>query len=167
MAMTFAPERPALRKAGERNLRISLRRGDAAGSAEGFDAAEDGGGSFAGDGLVGNGFKERFVGRLVRFHFGLEGSGGADEFGEDFVASAEVFVGGGQVEGKSGRLVDQRCVPRAREYRNLRQGEIKTKKDFAAMRFAVISKAESAADLCLHCLSVDWVLGRMTSGFLR
>jgi len=46
-----------------------LWRGCAAVGAEGFDAAEDGGGGFAGDGLVGDGFKEGFVGA----------------FGEDFV----------------------------------------------------------------------------------
>ena len=36
----------------------------AAVAAQGFDATEDGGGSFAGDGLVSDGFKESFVGRL-------------------------------------------------------------------------------------------------------
>src|SRR6266851_1422016 len=39
-----------------------LRSGGAAGGAEGFDAAVDGGGGFAGDGLVGDGFEEGFIG---------------------------------------------------------------------------------------------------------
>ena len=39
-----------------------LRCGDAAVGAESFDAGKDGGGGFAGDGLVGDGFEEDFVG---------------------------------------------------------------------------------------------------------
>jgi len=39
-----------------------LRAGRAARGAEGFDAAENGGGCFAGDGLVGDGFEKGFVG---------------------------------------------------------------------------------------------------------
>ncbi len=40
------------------------------------------------------------------FHFGMEGSRGADELGESFVASGEMFCGGVEVEGECGRLVD-------------------------------------------------------------
>jgi hypothetical protein len=40
------------------------------------------------------------------FHFGLEGGGVKYQFGEDFVLGAEMFCGGGEVEGKGGRLVD-------------------------------------------------------------
>jgi hypothetical protein len=63
MARIFAPERPALRRTGFRSFSISCGVGAASG-AEGSDAAEDGGGGFAGNGLVGNGFEEGFVGRL-------------------------------------------------------------------------------------------------------
>ena len=84
-----------------------LRSGNAAGGAKRFYAAEDRGSRFAGNGLVSDGFEERFVGRLVRFHLGLEGSGVENEFSQDFVAGAEVFCGRVQVKGKHGRLVDQ------------------------------------------------------------
>ena len=66
-----------------------LRRGSAAVAAEGFDAAEDGGGGFAGDGLVGDGFEEGFVGGLRVGDIDLEGSGVGDEALQAFVAIAE------------------------------------------------------------------------------
>jgi len=83
-----------------------LGRGNSPFCAERFDATEDGGGSLAGDGLVGDGFEERFVGRLVRFHFGLEGSRSADEFGQRLVAGAEMLNCGVEIERKCGWLVD-------------------------------------------------------------
>ena len=90
-----------------------LRSGDAARFAEGFDAAEDGGGGFAGDGLIGNGFEEGFVGRLVRFHFGLEGIARSDEFGEAFIAFSEILCCGVEIKGKCRRLVDQVRSPKS------------------------------------------------------
>ena len=60
--------------------------GRAVGAAEGFYAAEDGGGGFAGDGLVGDGLEERFVGGLRGSGFvSGELDGGGDELGELFV----------------------------------------------------------------------------------
>jgi len=88
-----------------------LGGGDAASFAEGFDAVEDGGGGFAGDGLVGDGLEEGFVGGLVGVHFGPEGSGRAGKFGEHLVAGAEMFYGGCEVKGKGGRLVDHGSGP--------------------------------------------------------
>src|SRR5216684_3210369 len=53
-----------LAKDGLAELEHFLWSGGAAGGAEGFDAAVNGGGGFAGDRLVGDGFEESFVGRL-------------------------------------------------------------------------------------------------------
>jgi len=69
-------------------------------AAQGFDAAEDGGGGFAGDGLVGDGFEESFVGRLQGVGIHLEGQGAGDEFGEFAVAGGEMVHGGGEIEGR-------------------------------------------------------------------
>ena len=92
-------------------LQHFLRCGETASFTEGFDAAEDSGGGFAGNGLVGDGFEKCFVGRLMGVHFGVEGRGGADEFCDGFVASGEMFCGGVEVEGKGGRLVDHGAEP--------------------------------------------------------
>ncbi len=74
--------------------------GRAAVVAEGFDAAEDGGGGFAGDGLVGDGFHEGFVRGLGEVEIFLEFFGGEDEFGEFFVFGGEVGHGEGEIEGE-------------------------------------------------------------------
>ncbi len=63
-----------------------LRSGGAAGGAEGFDAAVDGGGGFAGDGLVGDGFEEGFIGGLKGILVHLEGDGFRDQAFQAFVA---------------------------------------------------------------------------------
>ncbi len=49
-----------------------LCRGGAAVRAEGFDASEDGGGGFAGDGLVDDGFLEGLVGAFGEYFVELE-----------------------------------------------------------------------------------------------
>ncbi len=69
--------------------------GRAAVGAEGFYAGEDGGGRFAGDGLVGYGFHQGFVGGLGGVHIGLELGGFGDEGGQFFVAGGEVARGFG------------------------------------------------------------------------
>jgi hypothetical protein len=76
-------------------------RGSAA-SAEGFDTAVDGGGGFAGDGLVCDGFKESFVRGLHGIPVHLEGDGFRDEALQTFVVFSEVIVGCGQIKAWSG-----------------------------------------------------------------
>ncbi len=85
---------------GSFELQHFFGSGRAAVVAEGFDAAEDGGGGFAGDGLVGDGFHEGFVGGLGEVEIFLEFFGGEDEFGEFFVFGGEVGHGEGEVEGE-------------------------------------------------------------------
>ena len=58
-----------------------LRSGRTSVSAECLDTAEDGGCGFAGDGLVGDGFEEGFVGTLQGVGVHLEGPGGSDQLG--------------------------------------------------------------------------------------
>ena len=70
-----------------------LRAGCAASRAERFDAAENGGSSFAGDGLVGDGFEESFVGALEMVLVHLESFGFSDEEFEFFVAFGERLHG--------------------------------------------------------------------------
>ena len=77
-----------------------LRSGRAAVVAEGFDSSEDGGGGFAGDGLVGDGFHEGFVRGLGEVEIFLEFGGGEDELGEFFVFGGEVGHRVGEVEGE-------------------------------------------------------------------
>ncbi len=72
-----------------------LRGGSAAGGAEGFDAAINGGGGFARDGLVGDGFEEGFVGRLQRILVHLEGNSFRDQAFQAFVAFGEMLGGFG------------------------------------------------------------------------
>jgi hypothetical protein len=74
--------------------------GRAAVVAEGFDAAEDSGGGFAGDGLVGDGLHEGFVRRLSEVEIFLEFFGGEDEFCEFFVFGGEVRHRVGEIEGE-------------------------------------------------------------------
>ena len=76
-----------------------LWAGSAAGRAEGFDAAEDGGGGFAGDGLVGDGFEESFVGALKMVLVHPKGFGFGDEKFEFFVAFGEGLHGLREIEG--------------------------------------------------------------------
>ena len=85
---------------GLAQLEHFVRSGGAAGGTESFDAGEDGGSGFAGDGLVGDGFKEGFVGGLEWVGVGLEGNSVGDEFGEFFVAGAEMLHGLLEIEGR-------------------------------------------------------------------
>ena len=77
-------------------------RGRAAVFAEGLDATEDGGGGFAGDGLVGDGFHENFVGRLRVGDINFEGNGFGDEALQAFIALAEMANGFGKIESEIG-----------------------------------------------------------------
>jgi hypothetical protein len=77
-------------------------RGCAACRAEGFDAAEDGGGSFAGDGLVGDGFEEDFVRRLRVGDVYLEWESFCDQAFQAFVAFGEECRGFFEVKGEDG-----------------------------------------------------------------
>ncbi len=88
-----------------------VRSGDSAIGAERFDAGENCCGSFAGDGLVGDGFEESIVRRLVSFHSELERPAAAYEFGDDGIAAGEMFCCGVEIEGKSGRLIDHVSGP--------------------------------------------------------
>ena len=88
-----------------------LRRWNVAVATEGFYATEDCGSGFAGDGLVGDGFEERFVGRLVSFHSELEGAARAYKTGDYGIAAGEMFCCGVEVEGKCRRLIDHGCGP--------------------------------------------------------
>jgi len=54
---------------------------------------EDGGRGFAGDGLAGDGFEERFVGGLRGVHLGVELGGFGNEGGEFFILCSEVARG--------------------------------------------------------------------------
>ena len=83
-----------------RELEHFFGRGRAAVGAERLDACEDRGSSFAGNGLVGDGFEKGFVGRLEMVGIGLKGNGVGDEFGEFFVARAEMLHGLLKVEGR-------------------------------------------------------------------
>ena len=81
--------------------------------AEGFHARVNRGGGFAGDGLVGDGFEQCFVGGLGVVDLRLEGRGFVNEAGDAGVAVGEMGYGRGQVEGKCGeRLVDHGAVLR-------------------------------------------------------
>ena len=69
---------------------------------EGFDTREDGGGGFAGDGLVGDGFEENFVGRLCISNIDFEGCDFGDEAFQAFIALAEMANGFGKIESEIG-----------------------------------------------------------------
>ena len=56
--------------------------GNATGGAESFDAAEDGGGRFARDGLVGDGFEKDFIRAIRAIHLNAEFFGLLDQQGE-------------------------------------------------------------------------------------
>jgi len=87
-------------KDGFAELEHLFWRWRAAVAAEGLDAAENGGGCFAGDGLVGDGFEEGFVGRLQGVGVHLEWQGVCDQLGELLVFSGEVVHCGGEIEGE-------------------------------------------------------------------
>ncbi len=82
-------------KDGFAELQHFLGSGGAAGGAEGFDATVDGGGSFAGDGLVGDGFEKGFVRRLEGILVHLEGDSFCDQPLQTFVALSEMLGGCG------------------------------------------------------------------------
>ena len=75
-----------------------LGSGNAAGGAEGFDATKDGGGGFAGDGLVGNGFEENLVGAVRAIRFDAELLGFFDQPGKLRVFCSEGVHSEAQVE---------------------------------------------------------------------
>jgi len=78
-------------------------RGRSAVAAQGLDAAEDGGGGFAGDGLMGDGFEECLVGRLEVVSVSLEGDGVGDEFGEFLICGGQMTYRGREIEGNRRR----------------------------------------------------------------
>jgi len=80
--------------------------------AEGFDAIENGFGGFAGDGLVGDGFEEDFVGGVgaCGFDFDAEFGGGGDEGGEAGVAGGEGVHGQAEIEGREAEFFGH-CSP--------------------------------------------------------
>src|SRR6266481_989535 len=98
----FCAGETGLAKDGLAELEHFLRSGGAAGGAEGLDAAVNGGGGFARDGLVGDGFKESFVGRLQRILVHLERECFCDQTLQALIVFGEVFGGCGKVEGEGG-----------------------------------------------------------------
>jgi len=74
----------------------------AAVAAQRFDSTKDGGGGFARDGLVGDGFKESFVGRLQGILVHLERECFCDQPLQAFVAFSEMSGGCGKVEREDG-----------------------------------------------------------------
>ena len=76
--------------------------GDAAVGAESFDTGEDGGGGFAGDGLVGDGFEKSFVGRLRGFDLELERDGFFDQALQVLVAFSEMLGGFVEIKCRDG-----------------------------------------------------------------
>ncbi len=87
---------------GLSQLQHFLRSGGAAGSAECFDAAVDGGGGFTGDGLVGDGFDQGFVRRLGGFNLELKRGGFFDQVLQVFIAFGEVLGGFCKVKRENG-----------------------------------------------------------------
>ena len=96
----FCAGKAGFAESGFAKLEHLLGRGRAAIAAKSFDAVEDGGGGFAGDGLVGDGFEEGFVRAMVIGEAQLEGSSVGDEFGELCVASSEMGCGDRKIEGQ-------------------------------------------------------------------
>ncbi len=96
----FCAGETGLAKDGLAELEHFLWSGGAAGGAEGFDAAVNGGGGFAGDRLVGDGFEESFVGRLQGILVPLERECFCDQLLQAFVAFGEMPGGCGKVEGE-------------------------------------------------------------------
>jgi len=86
----FSAGKAGFAEDGLAELQHFLRSGGTACGAEGFDAAVDGGGGFAGDGLVGDGFEESFVGGLQGILVHLEGDGFGNEAFQAIVAVGEV-----------------------------------------------------------------------------
>jgi hypothetical protein len=77
-----------------------MRSWNAACGAEGFDARENGGCGFAGDGLMRDGFDESVIGRFGEDFIELKWGGRLDELGKFVVTGAEMTEGGGEVEGE-------------------------------------------------------------------
>ncbi len=77
------------------------------------------------------------------FHFGTEGSGGADELSESFVAGGEMFGGGVEVEGESGRLVGHGAVFGHQRMRIAQIGW-ERKKNESIQRFAIVAAGDCA-----------------------
>ena len=73
-------------------------RGRAVTAGERFNATEDGGGGFAGDGLVGDGFEKGFIGGRSASDVGLKGERFFDEPGKTLIGGGEVSCGGGEVK---------------------------------------------------------------------
>ena len=83
---------------GLAELQHFFGRGNAAGGAKGFDAAKNGGGRFAGDGLVGDGFEERFIRGMGTGDIDLEWESFFDQGLQAFVAFGEEPQGFCEVE---------------------------------------------------------------------
>ena len=98
----FCAGESGLAQGGLAKLQHFLGRGCAAGGAEAFDTAEDGGGGFAGDGLVGDGFEEDLVRRLSVSDVDLERGRFCDETLQPLVACGEMLGCCGNVEGERG-----------------------------------------------------------------
>ena len=77
-------------------------RGCAAVGAEGFDAAKDSSGGLAGNGLIGDGFEESFVGGLSVGDVDSEGECFFNEPGETLIGGREVFCCRGEIKRKRG-----------------------------------------------------------------
>ena len=86
-----------------------LRAGRATRGAERFDAAVDSGSGFAGDGLIRDGFEQRFVGAFEFICAHLEGLRFGDQEFQFFVAFGQRLHGFGEVEGRSGRGGGHNC----------------------------------------------------------
>jgi len=85
-------------KGGLAELEHLLRAGRLVGAAESLDTAIDCGGGFAGNGLISNGFEERFEGGGGGGFVEGELNGSGDELGELLVLGGEVGHGGGEIE---------------------------------------------------------------------
>jgi hypothetical protein len=72
-------------------------------AAQSLDAAEDGGGGFARNGLIGDGFDEHFIGTFGAIGLDAEWGGFGDKGGEFFVFGGEVTRGFGEIEGERHR----------------------------------------------------------------
>jgi len=96
----FCVRQAGFAEGGRFELQHFFGTGRAAVVAECFDAPENGGGGFAGDGLVSDGLHEGFVRRLGEVEIFLELFGGEDEFGEFFVLRRQMRHGVGEIEGQ-------------------------------------------------------------------
>jgi hypothetical protein len=88
---------------GLAQLEHLFRGGRATVAAQGLYAAEDGGGGFSGNGLVGDGFEEDFVGRLGVRDIDLKRGSFLDQTLQGFIAFGEVLGGFRKIEGERHR----------------------------------------------------------------